>query len=246
MKNLRLATLVVALLLPSLARAQGSQKAATQVRHLLDSLELRLKTNYVFPDKATFISKHLRSQVKKHTYASLAKEPEKLAVQIQADIYTAHRDPHMAVEYNPALAQRIQRSDQESEEETLQFAQWEKDNNFMFKKVELLPGNIGYFPFTIFVGQVKEAKPIIASALGFLANSSAIIIDLRENNGGQPEMVSQLESYFFKEKTRMNSVVTRANQDRGSTRVRTETNAKEFARVVLPNRPGPATAAIAP
>ncbi|MCB2408465.1 S41 family peptidase [Hymenobacter lucidus] len=213
MTNFRLATLVAALLLPFLGCAQARPQAGIQVSHLVDSIEHSLKTHYVFPDKARLISRRLKSQAKKNAYASLAQDPEKLAVLLQEDIYKAHHDPHMAVEYNPDFARRRQKSAQQSGEEIRQFANWVRENNFMFKKVELLPGNIGYFPFNVFVEQVKEAKPIIASALGFLANSRALIIDLRENSGGEPEMVSQLESYFFKEKTRMNSIVQRANQD---------------------------------
>jgi C-terminal processing protease CtpA/Prc len=119
----------------------------------------------------------------------------------------------MRVDYNPDWWGHKQGQTEPSEEETRQFAKFVKDNNFMFKKVELLPGNIGYLPFNIFVEHVKEAKPIIATALGFLANSSAIIIDLRENTGGEPQMVSQLESYFFKEKTLMNVIINRSNRD---------------------------------
>ena len=213
MKHLSWLNFLATLLLPCLASGQTSRKAVIQVSHLIDSIDHRLKTHYVFPDKATRIARLLSSQAKKNAYAAFASEPEKLAVQIQGDIYKAHRDPHMVVEYNPDFARRSLRSAEQSEEEALQFAKFVKENNFMFKKVELLPGNIGYFPFSVFVEHVKEAKPIIASALGFLANSSALIIDLRENDGGEPEMVSQLESYFFKEKTRMNSVVKRANRD---------------------------------
>ncbi|TDE53275.1 S41 family peptidase [Flavobacterium sp. GT3P67] len=76
-----------------------------------------------------------------------------------------------------------------------------------------MPGNIGYLPFNVFVEFIKEAKPIIASALGFLANSSAIIIDLRENTGGEPDMGSQMESYFFKEKTLTNVIINTSKKD---------------------------------
>ena len=213
MKYLRRISLLATILLPGLARGQASQKAVINVSQLVDSIALRLETHYVFPDKAARISTRLRAQAKKNAYASLTKEPEKLAGQLQQDLHNAHRDPHLAVEYNPAFARRGQRSAAQTEADRLQFLHFVKENNFMFKKVELLPGNIGYLPFNIFVEHVNEAKPILAAALGFVANASALVIDLRANDGGEPEMVSQLESYFFAEKTRMNAVVTRANRD---------------------------------
>jgi len=79
--------------------------------------------------------------------------------------------------------------------------------------VEILPGNVGYLPFTGFVDDIESAKPTIYSALKFLANTCAIIIDIRENQGGSPEMVSQIESYFFKEKTHMNDLINRSTKD---------------------------------
>jgi retinol-binding protein 3 len=192
---------------------QATIKSPIRINHLIDTINLNLENNYIFPDKARIITKHLRSQTKKGAYALFSAEPQKLASQLQADIYRIHRDPHMFVEYNPGWPGHTQVEPRPSEEEAKWFAKLVKDNNFMFKRVELLPGNIGYFPFNGFVEHVKEAKPIIASAFGFLANSSAIIIDLRENQGGEPEMVSQLESYFFKEKTPMNFLVNRSNRD---------------------------------
>jgi hypothetical protein len=215
MKNLKsiIMSLVLVFLISYLCSGQDNLKPAIEARQLIDSINLSLKNNYVFPEKAHLIAKLLKAQVKKKAYASFSKDPKKLANQIQTDIYKAHRDPHMFVEYDPAWPGHRPGYSGPSEEETIQFAKFVRDNNFMFKKVELLPGNIGYFPFNIFVEHVKEAKPIIASALGFLANSSAIIIDLRENTGGEPEMVNQLESYFFEEKTRMNDIINRSKND---------------------------------
>jgi retinol-binding protein 3 len=77
--------------------------------------------------------------------------------------------------------------------------------------LEILPANIGYVKFNGFVGYLDEARPTITSAFRFLANTKAIIIDLRENGGGSLAMVSQIESYFFQEKTHMNHIIDRKN-----------------------------------
>ena len=212
MKNSRLLLFVLALLIPILNYSQN-KKEKINVSQLINAINLKLTDNYIFPEKALLISKSLKSQIKKNAFSESSEDPQKLVAQLQAEIFKVHKDPHMIVGYNPNWSGHKQGYTGPSAEEITQFTQFVKDNNFMFKKVELLPGNIGYFPFNIFVEHVKEAKPIIASALGFLANSSAVIIDLRENSGGEPEMVSQLESYFFKEKTRMNDIINRSKGD---------------------------------
>jgi retinol-binding protein 3 len=196
-----------------LCNGQATNNTAVKVDRLIESINLSLDNHYVFPNKAQAIIKFLQTQTKKKAYKSLSKDPRKLAKQIQADIYKIHHDPHLFVEYNPSLSARNQGKIEPSEEEIRQSKTFWKENNYLFKKVEVLPGSIGYLPFNGFVEHIEEAKPIIASALGFLANTSAIIIDLRENQGGEPEMVSQLESYFFKEKTHMNDLVNRSNKD---------------------------------
>lgn len=205
--------LLLAFAVPELCSAQNDSKNPINVHTLIDSINISLGNNYVFPDKTQLIQKHLKSTSKKKAYNSLSKDPHKLAAQIQADIFSIHHDPHMRVDYNPEWWGHNQNQTEPSEEETRQFAKFVKDNNFMFKKVELLPGNIGYLPFNVFVEFIEEAKPIIASALGFLANSSAIIIDLRENTGGEPDMGSQMESYFFKEKTLTNVIINSSKKD---------------------------------
>ena len=196
-----------------LCNGQAASTPAVKVDHLIKSINVSLDNHYVFPDKAQEIIKSLQALAKKKAYTSFSKDPHKLAKQIQADIYKIHRDPHMLVEYNPGLTVRLQGKIEPTEEEIRQSKTFWKENNYLFKKVEVLPGNIGYLPLNGFVEHIEEAKPIIASALGFLANTSAIIIDLRENRGGYLGMVSQLESYFFKEKTRMNDLINRSNKD---------------------------------
>ena len=48
-----------------------------------------------------------------------------------------------------------------------------------------------------------------AAAMTFLANSDAVIVDLRKNGGGHPGTVILLCSYFFDEPTHLNDIYTR-------------------------------------
>lgn len=209
----RLVSFTLFFLMSFICSGQHVEREPINISQLINDVKLNLNNHYVFPDKVQIINKFLQSQAKMKAYNSYSNDPHKLAAQIQADIYNIHHDPHMRVDYNPEWWGHNQDQTLPSEEETRQFAKFVKDNNFMFKKVELLPGNIGYLPFNVFVEHVEEAKPIIASALGFLSNASAIIIDLRENTGGEPDMGSLMESYFFKEKTLTNVIINTSKKD---------------------------------
>lgn len=213
MKHFKIARLIFlfAVTMPYAGSAQISKPQPVNINQLINSIADSLNRHYIFPEKAAIISGYLQSQLKKNAYAGLLNNSEKLAEQIGHDISVAHHDPHMRVKFDPGfIPQQIA---QPSPEEVQRVKNYWKENNYMFKKAAILPGNIGYLPFDLFTDDIEAAKPTITAALKFLINTNALIIDLRENMGGSPQMVSQLESYFFKEKTHMNDLINRTNMD---------------------------------
>lgn len=203
--------LLLAFVITNLCVAQNNKKESIDIKNLINSLDKSLNNNYVFPEKAKSISIYLQAQLKRKVYDVFKNNPDKLAEKIESDINTIHRDPHLHILYDLGFVQQDERKP--SEEEIKRDKIFWKENNYSFKKLEILLGNIGYFPLEGFMDDIESAKPTIYSALKFLSNTSAIIIDLRENRGGSPEMVSQIESYFFKVKTHMNDIVNRNTKD---------------------------------
>jgi hypothetical protein len=73
--------------------------------------------------------------------------------------------------------------------------------NHGVRRVEVLPGNIGYLDLRMFAdfefGKPDQpARKAIEAALQLLADSDAVVIDLRGNGGGSPAMVGYLASAF--------------------------------------------------
>ena len=65
-----------------------------------------------------------------------------------------------------------------------------------FDKVEILPNNVGYLKVNAFPETaVCQAKA--ESAMASLNHADALIVDLRDNRGGYPDMVVFLASYLF-------------------------------------------------
>lgn len=202
---------ILALTTLHLCNAQNNKNEPVNIKKLIDSLDLSLNKNYVFPEKAKKISIFLQAQLKSNVYKAFLNNPEKLAEKIELDINAIHRDPHLHFQYDQGFVKQEERK--KSEEEIKQEKNYWKENNYSFKKLEILQGNIGYFSLEGFMDDIESAKPTIYSVMKFLSNTSAIIIDLRENRGGIPAMVSQIESYFFKEKTHMNDIVNSTAKD---------------------------------
>jgi retinol-binding protein 3 len=72
--------------------------------------------------------------------------------------------------------------------------------NFGLVTLSRLPGNVGYMDLRAFA-DTSVAADAIANAMTFLASTDALIIDLRSNRGGEPEMQALLSSYFLPSKT---------------------------------------------
>ncbi len=208
-KLIHIAILLIVLADPLLSVAQQTKHPTFNLKKLIDSIDIALNKNYIFPDKAKEITHYLKSQLKKKAYATLL-DPYVLASQLKTDIYKIHRDPHMHVVFNPDMAKEMVNRKEPAKTELMEM---DKQNNYMFKKAEVLPGNIGYLLFNGFVKYTEESRPVISSAMKFLANTNALIIDLRYNGGGDPKMVNYIESFFFKDKVHMNDIVNRPTKD---------------------------------
>lgn len=186
-----------------------------QIEAVTDTLCKRLKDIYVFPVQGKRVSDYLQSQLQKGVYYAVT-DPAKLAAQLASDIRHIHSDPHMTVMVDipppgsPVHRERpVDLAEPLPPEESISSA----DENYQFKKLEILSGNIGYLRLDIFTNDLNGVKSTLEAALLFLAHTQALIIDLRYNGGGSGAMVAQLESYFFNQKTLMNTAINRVGND---------------------------------
>jgi len=92
---------------------------------------------------------------------------------------------------------------------------WDKlaRKNSGFSKVEILDGNIGYIDFWGFDRVNETSEQRVANVMSFVADTDAIIFDLRNNGGGSPKMVQLLSSYLFKKRTLLNTIYWRYSDE---------------------------------
>jgi Peptidase family S41 len=106
----------------------------------------------------------------------------------------ASRDMHLVMEYSrdrlPAHAP------QPTPESLARYREAMGRENCMFKKVEILPHNIGYLKLSFFP-DASVCESTATNAMASLNHADAIIFDLRDNTGGFPNMVSLIASYLF-------------------------------------------------
>jgi len=174
---------------------------------IVDSVCLALNESYIFLETAEKMEKHVRDKLKKGQY------DEVNSVQLFTDVLTQDlqeisHDLHLAVFY--ASPEELARMSDERDPHDLERDQLEnmERSNFMFKKVEILPGNVGYVRLDEFV-DAAIAGPTAVAAMNFLAHTDAIIFDLRQNGGGEPNLIQLLSSYFFDHSVHLNSFYIR-------------------------------------
>lgn len=133
-----------------------------------------------------------------------------LAERLTADLRDVSHDKHLTVLYSPTVlpplpAPNTQPTTEEVERARSAMAQI----NFGFEKIERLAGNIGYLDLRAFAPP-QFMGDTAAAAMNFLANTDALIIDLRQNGGGSPDAVALLASYVMgPQPARMNDIYNR-------------------------------------
>lgn len=183
---------------------------------MVETLANEMTSRYVFADKGKLVADELRAAQKRgdfNAFGNARSFAEALTKQIQGPT----QDKHLRVYFSErALPPRAARGTQSAEELDLQLAQM-RSVNFGVEKVERLPGNIGYIDLRNFhsAGPAGEA---IAAAMTLLANSDALIVDLRKNGGGDPATVALMTSYLFDERKHLNDLVWRDGEARSGER----------------------------
>lgn len=193
----------------SIGQVQSFHLTTNIKANVIENLSATLMKNYIFSDTATKMANVLKSRLKNKDYESIT-TPNEFAQKLTTDLHSVYRDIHLAVTYNPQFENILKNTSDinssQVQEKNLQNA---RQQNFGFKKIEILSGNIGYIYFDRFFGLNESSKETITNAFSFLQHTNALVIDLRNNGGGSPDMVNYICSYFFKEKTHINNLYER-------------------------------------
>jgi len=170
-----------------------------------------LQENYIFPETAGKMQQAVEARMKSGAYDSL-NSPAAFAEAVSEDLRGISKDKHLGFHYDPEAQAHGQREDSKSEEERKKEREAQRveqaRDNFGFRKVERLAGNVGYLDFRYFASPEMAGDTAVA-ALQMLSGCDAILIDLRRNGGGDPAMIQLMSSYFFEEPTHLNDIYSR-------------------------------------
>lgn len=193
-------SLFAALFLVSAAQADTLDAASRKT--LVDGVVRELHKAYIDPA----LARQAEPALRRADYSRIT-DPEAFAAAVTETMQQVTKDLHLRLEYEadgiPPPAK-----DKPSPEALARRAAFLRANNFGIDRVERLPHNIGYLK-TRFFPPAEHLAPALAAAMTLVANTDALIVDLRENRGGSAESVALLASYLFDKRTRLNDIYQR-------------------------------------
>ncbi len=167
-----------------------------------------MNRNYVYPEKGKAMHDLIKSKLKNGTYDRLTTEQD-FANALQADLRSVINDKHIRVVHDPKRAEAIS--------SRVRGGGRIPPENFGFKEVKILEGNIGYLDLRGFM-DIGPAEDVAKEAMDKLIQSDALIFDLRKNGGGSPSMIRFISSYLFgKEAVHLNTFYWRPSDSYSET-----------------------------
>lgn len=140
-----------------------------------------LVEGYVFPDRGEAAASKLKSALAAGAYAKVQTATD-MAALLTRDLQSATHDRHLRVTFGEGPKNPDAPAD--------------KTSRGGVTHVYLLKGNVGYMRITGFPPPALFAE-FADQAMRDLAGTDALIIDLRDNGGGNPSTVAYFCSFFF-------------------------------------------------
>ncbi|MGC4046382.1 MAG: S41 family peptidase [Armatimonas sp.] len=208
-----LCQLAIAMTLLLASSAMAQQPSVTPDRSLdaamrnkaIDELLKQLNRVYVFPDVAKKMEQTIRARQARKEYDSITSGSE-FAKTLTNHLRQVRDDSHLSVDYFPnGIPYDSEKPPVAADVE--KFREQGRLSNYQYRKVERLDGRVGLLQVDGFYPE-EWAQETIVAAMSFLANSEAIILDLRQNHGGAGATL--LCSYFFEDATHLSDFYNRA------------------------------------
>ena len=179
------------------AQDKKNELQAKEKNTVISSIKTHLQESYIDLDLAKKMIIELDKNSNKYDKIT---HRDELSKTLTEDLQQVSKDLHLKIRYEPqriAQEKRVVSEEMKIEAEK-KTAKQMAEINYGFTEAKILDGNIGYLNLRLFA-DIKYAEETATATMNFLSNTNAIIIDLRTNGGGVPDMMQLLSSYFFDE-----------------------------------------------
>lgn len=166
------------------------------IRRAIRTIAAAFEQNYVDPAVAADMANHLITRLEEGAFDQ-SESLNDLAYAATSELHSVCHDHHVSI------APRSDLEDKISCEQKIYQAY--ATDNYGFRKIEMLPGTIGYLDIRLFC-PVSMAGDTAVAAMRFVSGANALIFDLRNHGGGEDDMIRLLAGYLFDEPVELCSI----------------------------------------
>jgi len=159
-----------------------------EMKSVAEGIALLIRKNYLFEKKADSIADRFLFWFK-HENWPYTINPLVFASRMEKALFSQTNDLHFYIDV--AISKSTQGA--------VQGSGWVgRDFNYGVAKLDWLPGKIGYMEYRFFnFTMIPGAKEAIDQVMNVFSRADAVIIDLRNNSGGDGEMARYFISYLI-------------------------------------------------
>jgi hypothetical protein len=171
----------------------GDKLDATARHRVVAGAIANLKQHYVDPPVAQKMADVLQAHEKSGVYDAET-DGTAFARLLTLDIREVSHDMHLDVIFSQdPIPQNLAGP---TAEDSAQYREIMQRENCTFEKASILPHNIGYVKLNSFP-DLSICRKTAAAAMATVNHADAVIFDLRDNRGGEPDTVAFIAAYLF-------------------------------------------------
>lgn len=180
--------------------AQADPIDPARRRAVVEGALERMLASYVFLDRAERAAIDVRARLQRGEYDGVT-TAARLAELLGRHLAESTGDRHVRVKYGSARVADPLAEPEESQADLAALRAEAQADGFGVGPARVLEGNVGYLELRRF-HRAEYAGDALAAAMGTLAGTDALIVDLRACHGGDPVMVVLAASWLFEGRPR--------------------------------------------
>ena len=190
---------LAAVAMSALLLGAGDDFNASVRAQILDGISTQLH-EYIYPQVAQSVRASLASD--RARFLAIG-DPQQFAAAVTRQMRLSGNDVHLALVYSAEL---LAPDGDPTPAELAHNTASTVLHNAGVRDAQWLPGNIGYIRISGFPSDSPAVRHAIDAAMATVANTDALIIDLRHNGGGDPSSLDYWMGYFFAKPTELTSI----------------------------------------
>ena len=171
---------------------------------LVEKVSEQLIDRYIYPLRGEVAANELRHRLETGYFDNI-QDPRIFANRITG-VLDVISDLHLWVNFHSEPIPENYSYLNPSAEEQREQSEFLRERNYGFGTIEILEGDVGYIELQDFFYEEGSSERILTDAMETVKSAASLVIDLRRNGGGSPEMVGLFLSYFLEPGTHINTL----------------------------------------